>query len=136
MVVASAPVAVTAKPPDTDTVLVTGDVAFAETFTHTVMGGYADPAASPSLRLQVAPVHDQPLPVIETKVNPVGSVSVTVRVPEVGPPAEFDTTTVYAALSCPATKLPECVQEILRTKGGVPVTVSVTGTVTPPEDTL
>jgi len=87
------------------------------------MGGYADPAASTSTRLQVAPVHDQPLPVIETRVNPVGSVSVTVRMPEVGPPVEFETTTVYAALSCPATKLPECVQEILST--GAPMVVRV-----------
>jgi hypothetical protein len=38
-----------------------------------------------SLRVQVAPVHDQPVPVIVARDKPPGRFSVTVTVPEVGP---------------------------------------------------
>jgi hypothetical protein len=38
-----------------------------------------------SLRVQMAPVHDQPVPVIVARDKPPGRVTVTVTVPEVGP---------------------------------------------------
>src|SRR5580658_6697595 len=75
-------------PPETLARFTCGELAFAATFTVTIMGGYTWPAASTSLRVQVLPaqVHPAPgaTPVIDTRVSPEGSVSVTVTVPNVG----------------------------------------------------
>jgi len=43
------------------------------------------------VHVRVASVHDQPVPLIAVAVRPVGSVSVTVTVPLVGPVPEFVT---------------------------------------------
>ena len=56
------------------------------------------------------PVHAHPLPAMLPNVNPVGSVSVTVTVPEVAAaPALFETVTVYVAPIWPCVKFPVCV---------------------------
>jgi hypothetical protein len=78
-------------PPDTAAWFTWGEVAVADTFTVTVIGGKLAPVASVSLRSQVfappAPGHVQPVPAMDTKVSPDGTVSVTVTVPLVAPAA-------------------------------------------------
>jgi hypothetical protein len=62
--------------------------------------------------------HVQPVPAIETRVKPDGTVSVTVTVPVVAAVPVFDTVTVYVAFCCPWLKLPVCVLVIVRTGVG------------------
>jgi hypothetical protein len=70
--------------------------------------------------LDAVPGHVHPVPAIDTSVIPVGTVSVTVTVPAVGPaPVAFDTVRVYAAPFCPCVKLPLCVLAMLRLLGAV-----------------
>ena len=57
-------------------------------------------------------------PLIDTKVRPVGTASVTVTVPLVGPaPAVLLTVTVYVAPLCPCVKFPVCALPMLNTGG-------------------
>ena len=93
---------------------------------------------SESLREQVAPLHVQPVPLIEAKVRPFGSVSATVTVPEVGPLPELFTDTVYTAPIWPCVKLPACVEETVSTGETWMMTVlSVADApAEPPPDTL
>src|ERR1700722_3603987 len=82
-------------PPETATAFTCGDVALAATFTVTAIAGQLAPAASASVRVQVVAAHVHPVPAMETRVNPVGTVSVTVTSPVEGAaPAAFDTFTV------------------------------------------
>jgi hypothetical protein len=84
--------------------LTCGDVALLATFTVTVIAGWLDPPLSASLRVHVVPLagHVHPVPAIETRVIPVGIVSVIVTVPLVGPaPVVFDTVTLYVTPLCP-----------------------------------
>ena len=76
---------------------------------------------SESLRVQVSVPRTQfhPVPVIETAVNPVGSVSVTVMVPAVTPGPLFSTSMVYFA-GPPTAKLPGCVLVTLSTGDKIP----------------
>ena len=74
-------------PPDTPTWLVTLAGALVATLTVTVIAGKLAPAANAVLRVQVLVEQLQPVPVMDTKVRPVGTVSVTVTVPLVGPAA-------------------------------------------------
>jgi len=79
--------------------------------------------------VQLFAEHVQPVPAIDTSVNPAGSVSVTVAVPLVGPaPAPFDTVTAYVAPCCPCVKLPVCVFVIPSTGGIALPAVNVTVT--------
>jgi hypothetical protein len=75
----------TDPPPETVTWFVTCEGALEATFTVTAIDGYLAPAVSASVRVQVLPEQFQPEPVIETSVSPVGTASVTVTVPVVGP---------------------------------------------------
>jgi hypothetical protein len=43
---------------------------------------------------------------MDTSANPVGTVSVTVTVPLVGPAPLFETVAVYVARVCPSVKAP------------------------------
>ena len=79
--------AVAEPPPETATELILGVVALDATLTATAMAGYAAPAASVSLRVQVVAAQVQPVPAMETSVRPAGTVSVTVTRPVVGPAA-------------------------------------------------
>jgi hypothetical protein len=91
-------------PPDTLTAFTCGEVAFPATFTVTVIAGKLAPPASASLRVHVVPPagHVHPVPAIDTSVIPVGTVSVTVTVPLVGPAeAALEIVTVYVAFVCP-----------------------------------
>jgi hypothetical protein len=76
-------------PPDTVATLVTDDGALLATFTVSVIAGYAAPAASTSLRVQLGeptPTSQfQPLPAMAVAVRPVGTVSSTVTAPLLGP---------------------------------------------------
>jgi hypothetical protein len=57
-----------------------------------------------------APPQVQPVPAIDTRVRPLGAVSVTVTVPVVGVvPGEFATARLYCAPCWPCVKLPVCV---------------------------
>jgi hypothetical protein len=71
-------------PPDTATLFVTLAGALAETFTVSVIGGYAAPAARLSDRVHVrfARFVVQPVPLIVVAINPAGSESVTVMDPD------------------------------------------------------
>src|SRR4051794_29254669 len=85
-------------PPDTAALFTRGVPAVAATFTVTVIAGYPAPPSRASLRVQTLEEHVQPVPVIDTSVIPVGTVSVTTTVPLVGAlPGAFDTVTVYVA---------------------------------------
>jgi hypothetical protein len=53
----------------------------------------------------------QSVPDIETRVKPLGTVSVTVTGPTVGPAPLFVTVTVYAPV-CPCVKFPLCADVI------------------------
>ena len=65
--------------------------------------------------LAAVPGHVHPVPLIDTRVIPAGTVSVTVTVPLVEPaPAAFPTVTLYVAPVCPCVKLPACVLAIAR----------------------
>src|SRR5437016_7184600 len=81
----------TSPPPDTEAELVTELEAVADTFTVSVIAGYGEPAAKASERVQVnvASVHDQPVPEIAVAVRPLGSVSATVTVPLDAPVPEL-----------------------------------------------
>jgi hypothetical protein len=106
--VGSVALAVAKPPPETLTWLVTCDGAFRATFTVTVIGGKLIPAASALLVVQVGSTvqfHVAP-PFIDTRVRPVGIVSVTVTVPLVGAVPVFDTVTPYVAPVCPCVKSP------------------------------
>jgi hypothetical protein len=92
--------AVASPPPDTTAVLVTLEAALAATVTVRVIAGYAADAARAVERLQLnvgVSVQLHPVPAIAVAVNPVGSVSVIVTVPLVGPVPTFDTVIVYVA---------------------------------------
>ncbi len=67
-----------------------------------------------------AALHVQPVPVAETKVKPVGNVSVSVRVPVVAEVPLFVTLSVYVPVA-PITKLPVC--EPFAVSAGAPLTV-------------
>jgi hypothetical protein len=68
--------------------------------------------------VQLVATHVQPVPAIDTSVNPAGIVSVTVTVPVVSPAvAPFDTVTVYVAPCCPCVKLPVCDFAMVRSGG-------------------
>src|SRR5258708_2289414 len=73
-------------PPLTLAVLVTLAGAAAEGLTVRVMAGWRAPGARTPRRVQesVAGAQDQPLPLIDVAVSPVGGVSVTVTPPLVG----------------------------------------------------
>ena len=59
--------------------------------------------------MQVLPPQFHPVPDIDTKVSPVGTVSVTVTIPLVGPVAALLLTVMaYVAPVCPCTKKPLC----------------------------
>ena len=83
-------------PPATVAVLVTLAGALAATFTVSVMAGKLAPGAAVVLVLQasVDTVQLHPVPVIAVAVKPVGSVSVTVTVPEVGANPPFHAVSV------------------------------------------
>src|SRR6266496_5647080 len=100
--------AVTDPPPDTSTEFTCGDVALPATLTVTVIDGKVAFPFSASLLVQFGSVvHVQPVPAIDTSVNPEGTASVTVTVPLVGPaPFPFDTVTWYVAFCWPCVKLP------------------------------
>src|SRR3954470_12307713 len=82
------------------------------TLTVTEIGGYADPAASASLRVHVSVrnVQFHPEPAIAVAVSPAGIVSITVTSPLVGPllAALLPATIVYTAPVWPCTKSPLC----------------------------
>jgi hypothetical protein len=70
--------------------------------------------------LAAVPGHVHPAPSIDTSVSPVGTVSVTVTVPLVGPaPAAFDTVTLYVAPFCPWVKFPAWLFAMFKA-GGLP----------------
>ena len=93
--VESAAVAVTELPPETLTLFTTGDAAVAATLTATRIAGQAAPAARTSAREQAFAAQVQPVPVMDVRVRPAGTVSVTVTVPLVGPAvALLETTTL------------------------------------------
>ena len=61
----------------------------------TVIGGYAAPGASESLRVQTPDAQVHPVPLIETSVSPAGGPSVTPTGPNVlPPPARLESVTV------------------------------------------
>src|ERR1035441_9985147 len=72
------------------------------------------------------PGHVHPVPAIDTSVIPVGTISVTVTVPLVGPaPVAFDTFTLYVPF-CPCVKLPVWALAMPSADEGVPwITVNV-----------
>jgi hypothetical protein len=78
------------------------------------------------------------VPVIDTNVNPLGTVSVTVTVPLVAPaPAALLTVTEYVAPLCPCVKLPVCALVMLSTGTRAIVVESVAlAAADPPPDTL
>ena len=87
------------------------------------------------LLLMTPQVH--PAPVIEVRVNPTGSVSVTVTTPEVAPaPLWFDTVTVYVAPLCPCVKFPLCIDVTLRDGGTIMVESPALAVAEPPPDAL
>ena len=96
------------------------------------------PPLNASLRVQVVPVQDHPVPDVDTSVRPVGRVWVNVTVPAVGPAvAPLLTITVHAARACPCVKLPVWLSETLRS--GVAATTVLSEAVAvadPPPDTL
>jgi len=100
-----------APPPLTVTEFVTVAGAFAATLTVSVMGAPAAAAAMTAALVQVtvcpAALHVQPVPVAALNVKPVGSVSVTVIVPDVATFPALLTTTVYVPV-CPVTNEPAC----------------------------
>jgi len=100
-----------APPPLAVTELVTVAGAFAATFTVSVIGAPAAAAAMTAVLVQVtvcpAALQVQPVPLAALKVKPVGSVSVTVMVPEVATLPLLLTATVYVPVA-PVTKDPVC----------------------------
>ena len=65
--------------------------------------------AKTSVRVQVGAVQVHPVPAMDTRVNPIGAVSVTVTSPVVGPAAApLETVTVYVAFCWPWAKFPTC----------------------------
>ncbi len=100
-----------AAPPLAVAEFVTEAGAFAATFTVRVIGFPAAPAAMTVALVQVivcpTALHVQPVPVAALNVRPVGSVSVTVIVPEVATLPELLTAIVYVPIA-PVTKDPEC----------------------------
>jgi hypothetical protein len=83
-------------PPDTDAEFVTELDALLATSTVTVTAGYDDPdvSASERMHVKVPTVQLQPVPEIAVAIRPLGSVSVAVTVPLVGPGPEFETVSV------------------------------------------
>ena len=96
MTVESVVLAEAEPPPETDTAFDKGVPALLATFTVTVIAGKLLPPLSTLLVVQVGNVVQfHPVPDIETKVMPAGTVSVMVTTPEVGPaPAVLLTVTV------------------------------------------
>jgi hypothetical protein len=96
-------------PPETAAEFVTELDAPLATLTVTVIDGYEDPDASASERVQVSvpSVKLHPVPEIAVAVKPLGSVSVAVTVPLVGPGPAFETASVYASPVSPCVKFPE-----------------------------
>lgn len=125
--------AVADPPPDTLTEFVTDAAALLATFTVTVIVELA-PATNTVLFVQVFAAHAQPVPAMDTSVNPAGIVSVTVMVPLVGPAfAPFDTVTVYVAFCWPCVKFPVCVF-VIANAGGIALPaakVTITGVKVP-----
>src|SRR5436309_3144897 len=99
-VVGSVPVAFGEPPPETATLFTTGDKALAATFTVTVIGGYDAAAPSASARVHVLLMQFQPVPAMDTRLRPSGTVSVTVTVPDVVP-VSLLTVSAYVAFACP-----------------------------------
>jgi hypothetical protein len=68
--------------------------------------------------VQLFAAHAQFVPAMDTRVNPVGIVSVTVTVPLVRPPVwPFETFTMYCAFCWPWVKLPVCDFAMARSGG-------------------
>jgi hypothetical protein len=132
IVVGSMVLAAVDPPPDTLTAFVTDAAALLATFTVTVIVELA-PAPNTVLFVQVFAAHAQPVPAMDTSVNPAGIVSATVIVPLVGPAfAPFDTVTVYVAFCCPCVKFPAWLF-VIANAGGIPLpAVNVTITVGDP----
>jgi hypothetical protein len=130
-----------APPPDALAPFVSGDVAFAATLTVRVIGFPLAVTAIAVVLVQVAvcplPAHVQPVPLAVLYVRPVGSVSVTVIVPEVATLPEFPTSSVYVPV-CPAPRFPVCDFASVRTELPLMLVGSVaTGVLlAPPPDAL
>ena len=89
--------------------------------------------------MHVFVVHVQPVPAIDARVSPTGSVSVTVTVPAVGPAvAALLTAIVYVAPFCPCAKLPTCDLATVSAAGLGLITVEsdALAVADPPPDTL
>ena len=70
-------------PPETLAAFVRGELAPLSTLTLTVMAGKVAPLVSTSLREHVVEEQVHPVPDIDTRVRPAGTVSLTVTVPAV-----------------------------------------------------
>ncbi len=111
-VVGSVAVGVAVSPPPLAVAeLVTVAGAFAATLTVSIIGALDAPAAMTAALVHVtvcpAALHVQPVPVAALNVSPVGSVSVTVIVPDVATFPELLTAIVYVPVA-PVTKEPVC----------------------------
>jgi hypothetical protein len=86
-------VVLSSPPPETVAEFVTELDALPATVTVTVTAGYDDPDVSASERVHVSvpSVQLHPVPEIAVAVKPLGSESVAVTVPLVGPGPEFET---------------------------------------------
>src|SRR5215471_13293733 len=94
------------------------------------------------MHVVVAPtVQFQPLPLAAVAVNPAGSVSLTVTVPELASVPGLLTVSVKGKPACPWNALPVCVFVMVRSIGlGLTVTLSLAVSfavlVSPPPDTV
>jgi hypothetical protein len=126
-----------APPPDTVAELVTlpeGPTAL----TVSAIGLPDAPAAIAVVLVQVAdaplPLQLHPVPLALLKVRPVGNVSTTVIVPEVGAVPVLPTAIVYVPV-CPTVKVPVCVLLTASTGRSIAVgSVAVGALVAPPPD--
>ena len=84
MVVESVVLTVADPPPERLAVFTREAGALDATFIVTVMGGYATPPGSASLRVHVLVLQAHPVPNIDISARPEGTGSVTVTVPFVG----------------------------------------------------
>jgi hypothetical protein len=89
-------VVLSSPPPETVAEFVTELDALLATSTVTVIAGYDEPAARAPERVQISvpSVQLHPVPEIAVAVRPLGSESVAVTVPVVGPAPEFVTVIV------------------------------------------
>jgi hypothetical protein len=122
-----------APPPDAVAAFVTvGLRAYAGTLTPILITLNDAPPDTPAVLVHVTafvPEQDQPVPLNDVAVNPVGKVSVTVVVPEVvlDAPPVFDTVTVSVPPVCPCVNVP--LYPSLTPSTGVDE-LTVTGTIT------